>query len=410
MTWHYLQISDTLDREFCSALSELTEVVAWEPKMSFFGWAKQEGSEKSIVDPPMERVCEFPLQRGFTRAPFSWFAQFGRRQTQRMRQKCADPARTPLVCSTPYHASVAERWPGPVVYYLMDLMVAYENVDTRIVQLLDIRMCKRAQLVCPNSQRIADYLIQQADCDRSKIVVIPNATRRSNLLAEPLKIPAGGPPDMAELRRPIAGVIGNLAGNLDWRFLLEIIEQNPAFTWVFVGPTSMKIKDVQARRMRERVIEHPRAKFVGRKAYGELAGYARAFDVGILPYFRREPTFSGSATRFYEHLAACRPMIATGGVEELSRKQPLVYLAETPEQATHHLRKLESVGFDDGQIEARWMASREGTWSFRAATMYSALNDSLNFTHGLNAMAKSMLESSADRIIAHHDIDQKVGA
>ena len=35
-----------------------------------------------------------------------------------------------------------------------------------------------------------------------------------------------------------------------------------------------------------------------------LAAYARAFDVAVLPYRRVEPTYSGSSTRFYEHLAA----------------------------------------------------------------------------------------------------------
>ena len=250
MIWHYLQISDTLDREFCSALSELTDLVAWEPKMNIWGWTRPAGSEKSISNPPIQQICQFPLQKGFARMPFSLLAQFGRRQTERMRRKCVDPTTTPLVCSTPYHVSVAEKWPGPVIYYLTDLISAYENIDSRVVQLLDVRMCKRAQLVCPNARRIADYLIRSADRDPAKVVVVPNATRSSNLLTHPLNAPTCGPSDIARLRRPIGGVIGNLAANLDWSFLLEIIEQNPSFTWVFVGPTSMRIGDVRTPRMR----------------------------------------------------------------------------------------------------------------------------------------------------------------
>ena len=103
-------------------------------------------------------------------------------------------------------------------------------------------------------------------------------------------------------------------------------------------------------------------------------------------------------------------MITTSGVDELSLKPPLVHLAETSEQATSHLRYLESVGFDDGQIEARWIAGQESTWSFRAATMYSALNERMKFTTGLDALAKSMLRSRADQIVGQHDVEQKVGA
>ena len=75
----------------------------------------------------------------------------------------------------------------------------------------------------------------------------------------------------------------------------------------------MAIEELVYSDARNRVMASPQARFVGRKPYGELASYARAFDVAILPYRLCEPTYSGSSTRFYEHLAACRPMIASKG-------------------------------------------------------------------------------------------------
>ena len=79
------------------------------------------------------------------------------------------------------------------------------------------------------------------------------------------------PPVLEGLSRPVAGIIGNLAANLDWEF-----------------------------------------------------------DVAILPYRFGEPNYSGSATRFYEHLAACRPMLATPNVAELQTKQPSCLSQATP--------------------------------------------------------------------------------
>src|ERR1035438_206201 len=72
-----------------------------------------------------------------------------------------------------------------------------------------------------------------------------------------------------------------------------------------------------------------RVVFTGGKRYGDLQAYARSLDVAFLPYQRRkEPTYSGSSTRFYEHLAACRPMISTRGFEELLHKEPLLRLVD----------------------------------------------------------------------------------
>jgi hypothetical protein len=111
------------------------------------------------------------------------------------------------------------------------------------------------------------------------------------------------------------------------------------------------------------------ATFVGPKLYGELQSYARAFDVAVLPYMKKEPTYSGSSTRFYEHLAACRPMIATRGFAELLEKQPLVTLVDTAAELQTALARLEQQNFSDGLETDRWMASKAGTWEERARTL-----------------------------------------
>lgn len=116
-----------------------------------------------------------------------------------------------------------------------------------------------------------------------------------------------------------------------------------------------------------------RARFVGSKPYGELQRYARCFDVAVLPYRKKEPTYSGSSTRFYEHLTACRPMVATRGFAELMEKVPLVTLVNTGAEMALALKELGAKGFRDGLETARWEASRSGTWEERARTLRRAL-------------------------------------
>jgi len=251
--------------------------------------------------------------------------------------------------------------------------VAYEGLDADQIRTLDQRMCKVATAVCPNSRRIADYFVAESHCDPARITVIPNATRESNVLPGPGYEPGELPEDVRDLPRPIVGVLGDLSGNMNWELIVDAMQRTPKLTWLFVGPTTRAIPD--ARQKAARSWAKRNARFVGMKPYGELQAYARCLDVAALPYMKKEPTYSGSSTRFYEHLAAGRPMVATRGFAELLEKPPLLTLVDTGEEMATALEHLRSLNFRDGYEEARWEASKLGTWEERGRMMRRALKE-----------------------------------
>ncbi len=370
-TWQILDVGSIWMKEFASALAQRVPVVAWNPVMRYTGVLQDWQRLETLAQPPLE-ITYYPLQRGYARREMRWIVQFEDAVLRRLRSCCEDPKNSPLICSTPFYAPVADKWPGPVVYYVTDLTAGYDGLDSGQVIALDRRMCRVAVAVCPNSNRLADYLKTKAGCDPAKITVVPNATRANNLAPAPLLAPDPLPSDIAHLPRPIAGVIGNLAANMDWELLAGAMRQNTLkVSWVFVGPTSMPIADPAQAEARAWVMQH--GHFAGAKPYGELQGYARCFDVAVLPYRKKEPTYSGSSTRFYEHLAACRPMLATRGFAELLEKLPLLELVDTPEELLQGLARLHALGYRDGIEEARWEASRDGTWERRAETLMRTL-------------------------------------
>jgi glycosyltransferase involved in cell wall biosynthesis len=370
--WHILSVSSIPVREFAMAMHQFAPTLAWVPSMSKTGliqsWTRSETCNASGL-----REIHFPLQRGYARGHVERWARPSRLITRRLLEQSADSRKTALVCTSPFWAPIAEAWPGPVVYYVTDLMVAYEGLKASQVRELDTLLCRVASLVCPNSERISEYLQTDANCNPGLIQLIPNATRSSNIRqisAGPENLPA----DVAHLRRPVAGIIGNLAGNIDWNLLLDAVEQTPLYTWLMIGPVSMTIKDLAQRRARELTLRHPRVRNIGFRPYESLRDYARAFDVAVLPYRQIEPTWSGSSTRFYEHLAACRPMISTHGVEELISKQPLTLLVRSGAEMASELNRLAS-SRGDGLEEARRKASMDETWEVRAVRMISALRE-----------------------------------
>jgi hypothetical protein len=374
MTWHLLDARSIWIQEFTAALHQFAPAMGWVPRFGWTGMFDQHALPLMSPDPVFVGRT-FSLQRGYSRAPISWVAQTGKRLHRLLEQQTSgDPTKSPLVCTTPFYAPVAERGPGPVIYYMTDLTVAYAGLDADQVRRLDRRLCSVAALVCPNSKRIADYCVREAGCDPAKIVIIPNATRQANVTDSCLRAPAALPADLQDLPRPILGVIGNLADNMDWLLIEQAIRGTRDCSWAFVGPTDMPIVDAERRDARTRVMQMgARVRFTGMRPYGQLRDYARAFDAAILPYRRNEPTFSGSCTRFYEHLAACRPMLGTRGFAELMEKEPLIDLFDTAPELIDRLSTLRQRDFTDGREAMRWEASHAETWEARAFTMIDAL-------------------------------------
>lgn len=371
MIAHVLDVRPIWIKEFASALSALTPTVGWSPEITSTGRFRDYEHE-SIIEDPRLRIRTFPLQRGFAKPPMRQLAGEERRLTERL-IRSSDGADQPLLITClPHYASVAEQWPGAVIYYVTDRFINYwKNPKATIA--LEQQMCAAAHLVCPNSQRIADHLISEAQCDPRKIEIVPNATREINVKCEPgTRRPL--PADLRNVTAPTAGILGNLAGNTDWVLLESVIAQTGWLSWVFVGPTESAIADRAQRDARHRLQNRGgRVRFVGPKPYSALQDYARAFDVAILPYRKTEPTFSGSSTRFYEHLPAGKPMIATRGFEELLHKEPLLRLVESSDQMVRALDELRGNEFRDGYELLRWQTSQKETWEARANTMMSAL-------------------------------------
>ncbi|HQR06090.1 MAG TPA: hypothetical protein PLN21_04665 [Gemmatales bacterium] len=366
--WHLLDARAVWVKEFAGALSREVDLQNWLPEISWTGYFKDTGKTSKHDNPPLS-LNHFSLQRGFAKWPFRLVCDEGKRIAKRLRKKTIDESKTVLLCISPQYAAVAEAWKGPVIYWMTDLYCAYGD-DPAFITACDRRICHRANLVCPISERCKDYLVEKAHCALEKIAISQTATRSSNILASPLLHPGDLPADIADLPRPIIGVIGNLAANMDWLFLHSAIKKLPGYSWVFVGPTDMNIPDTAYRQARaELQAKGGSVRFVGYKPYHQLAGYAQCFDVALLPYRKVEPTYSGSSTRFFEHLAACRPMYATDGFAMLLSKEPLVHLVYDVDSFVKQVKELSNKGFMDGVEMDRWKASHSETWEARATAM-----------------------------------------
>ena len=372
---HFLDATSVPGAAFSSALGRLLPTTAWLPRISIFAVAGR-GQSRSTQEGSIVSKT-FALQRGYNHEFLDRALGLSRDLEKRLLDECHSPAKCLLICTSPHWTPVAERWPGPVAYYSLDFTYAYAGASPSQILSLDKRLCRASTLVFSVSRRIGEYLIDRAGCDPGRVVVLPNATLSENIQSEAAP-PMPRPAEMLGLPGPIAGVIGNMADNLDWVLLRQVFARVPALHWAFVGPATSNIADSGQRAARKAVMRNRQAHFLGARPYSQLQSYARAFDVAVLPYRRKEPTYSGSATRFYEHLAAGRPMIATRNVHELLAKEPYLRLVDTADQLAGELNQLRQLGFRDGLETARIKASQAETWDVRAQLMLRSLTGMLH--------------------------------
>lgn len=388
--WHVLDARAVWVKEFAGALSQEVDLHNWIPEISWTGYFKNTGKTSNHPNPTLT-LHHFAMQRGFAKWPIRLFMNEGKRIAARLREKTTDESKTVLLCISPQYATVAEEWKGPVIYWMTDLYYAYgDNPD--FINAFDRRICQRADLVCPISERCKQYLLKQAHCPEEKVLISETATRACNILPSPQLQPGKLPADIADMPRPIIGVIGNLAGNMEWHFIQEAISRLPGYSWVFVGPTDMPVPIAEHRLIRNELqTKRGRIRFVGLKPYHQLAEYAQCFDLALLPYRKVEPTYSGSSTRFYEHLAACRPMYATDGFAMLLTKEPLVHMVYHVDSFVQQVIDLSKNGFVDGVEFERWKASHLETWEARASAMRKEIERRMH----------SVMVSRTDRIQNH---------
>lgn len=140
------------------------------------------------------------------------------------------------------------------------------------------------------------------------------------------------PYDVTTLSRPIIAMVGEVAGWVNWDFLKYAAETNPKWSIAMVGPIgydadTSKIKGVS------------NIYLLGYKEYSELPNYYRAVDVCVVSFNLDEHIRYCTPTRFYEHLAAGKPMVSTDFPVAREFPEEFVKIARTKEEFVELIKK-----------------------------------------------------------------------
>lgn len=190
-----------------------------------------------------------------------------------------------------------------VIYHCVDQHAANPNVPARQVNEWEERLLRAADLVLTTS----NTLFEEKRALNGNTYYLPNVAD-AEFFGQ-----AGDPAfpiakDLSRVPRPIAGYIGNISAyKMDFDLLVSVAQENPAWSFVLVGPIGRGDPSTDVSKLEK----HPNIRLMGERPYSELPQWVKGFDACLIPFNQNDSTRGSLPMKFFEYLAAGKPVIST---------------------------------------------------------------------------------------------------
>ncbi len=266
-----------------------------------------------------------------------------------------------------------------ILYYCVDAFSEFTGYDARAVLDAERRLCEKADLVVTTSTALHEA--KSPLCRRAALVThgVDGAHFAGAVDAA---IPP--PKDVADLPRPIMGFWGLLQDWFDVDLIAGAAGLRPEWSFVLIGEAAVDVSPL--RRM-------PNVHLLGRRRYSDLPAYARAFDVGLIPFRVNNLTRAVNPIKLREYLSAGLPVVSTP-MPEVERYDDLIELA-APDRAGEPVgsafiaaceRALARRSAED--IRRRQSAMSRETWEAKLAELESHVEAAISNRSSAVVLAK----------------------
>ncbi|MCQ9207389.1 MAG: YdcF family protein [Omnitrophica bacterium] len=182
-----------------------------------------------------------------------------------------------------------------LIYYCIDSFQASSRHARKIV-LTERLMIEKADLVFATSRKLFNYCAQY----NKNVHYFPFAVSMKNF-SRALDGRSDPPPDLLQVKKPIAGYVGGIHRWLDFDLIRHAAMRNSGVSFVFCGPIQTDVSGIK---------NLPNVYFLGQKKADELPGYVREFDVTLIPYRITEYTRNVYPTKLNEYLSLGKRVIS----------------------------------------------------------------------------------------------------
>lgn len=252
-----------------------------------------------------------------------------------------------------------------VVYHCVDNLAAAPRMPVDAIGRAESTLATRADAIFTTSPRLqAKFSAVRPDAT----FYFPNVADYEHFAtaAERGALPA----DLLRIPRPRIGFIGAVSRyKVDFELIAAVAAARQALQWVLIGPVGEGQPHTRIDPLRRSNIH-----LLGARSYESLPDYLRGFDVAAIPAPRNDYTDSMFPMKFFEYLAAGRPVVATN-IPSLAEFSGVCHLVDDAAGfAVAVDAVLAGCGPDVGR--ARKLARRY-TWTQRTDEMLAAIESRL---------------------------------
>jgi glycosyltransferase involved in cell wall biosynthesis len=170
------------------------------------------------------------------------------------------------------------------------------------------------------------------------------------------------PEDIIKIPRPRIGFIGAISSyKVDFELISYVAKQRPSWHWVLIGEVGEGQPDTSIEKLKM-----PNIHLLGPKPYKILPDYLRGIDIATIPACINDYTFSMFPMKFFEYLAAGKPVVATN-LPALQNYAEACFLVDSPEK---FILAIEDIL--DGKLPDETLClnlARKHTWEWRTNEM-----------------------------------------
>jgi glycosyltransferase involved in cell wall biosynthesis len=166
---------------------------------------------------------------------------------------------------------------------------------------------------------------------------------------------------------PRIGFIGAISGyKQDFELLCEVADRHPEWSLVLIGEVGEGDPRTDVSTLRQR----PNVHLLGPRPYGDLPAYLKGMDVAVLPNRINEYTAAMFPMKFFEYLAAGRPVVSVN-LPSLQAYADTVCLSHSSEEFMQGIT--DALAGRCAPMEQRISLARQNTYSARMDRMLDIL-------------------------------------